>query len=566
MYQSIYRKYRPQTFEEVYGQDAISKTLKNAIIYDRVAHAYLFSGPRGTGKTTSAKLLAKALNCTNMVDGVICDTCENCQLIKEGAHPDVIEIDAASNNGVDEVRDLIEKVKYAPIKGNKKVYIIDEVHMMTQGAFNALLKTLEEPPDHVCFILATTEIHKVLPTIKSRCQKFNFKKIQAQDIVACMKDVLDKEDALYEDQALEVIASLSDGGMRDALSTLEQVMIFSNNNITLAKTYEALDLVSLDNVKEIYQLILAKKLKETLDFINELNTQAVDFKQVINELINLAMDDLVASNGDKKYLLNMVEKLDESLEKLKYDNSKKLYLELAIIKSINYLNAPIVEAVNPTVQDIVAQNLVEEKPKKDDKIIQNYQRVLSSIPTEKPSVDLSENKVKEAISIYSDDEVMNVLVNANKDKLKDVKVKWTLIDDFLYRDDTKHAAGYLVDSIPVAACSNAIIVVSEDVANNQLINNSSNVVAINELLEKIYDEKHFVFALTQKKWNNIRDQYIMMLKNKTLPAPKPILEGMSFESESAPEVEEDELLVFGKRVFQDKLVINEKREVNNYEH
>lgn len=335
MYQSIYRKYRPQTFMEIYGQEAISKTLTNAIVLDKVAHAYLFSGPRGTGKTSTAKLLAKAINCSNLIDGKICDECENCKAIKMNNHPDVIEIDAASNNGVDEVRELIENVKYAPIQGNKKVYIIDEIHMMSQGAFNALLKTLEEPPEHVVFVLATTEIYKVIPTIRSRCQKFTFRKISNHDIVRRLKDIAIKENLTYEEDALDLIATLSEGGMRDALSILEQVMIYSNNDITYLKTSEALDLVDLNTIKSIYNLVLEDNLDEVLRYLNELKNKTLDFKQAIADIMQLALVDVVKDDTNKDLLIRLIENLDESLSRLKFDNNNHLYLQLALIKTLS---------------------------------------------------------------------------------------------------------------------------------------------------------------------------------------------------------------------------------------
>src|SRR5574344_2830890 len=216
-YRSLYLTYRPQTFKEVAGQSTIVKTLENALTSGKIAHAYLFAGPRGTGKTTMARLLAKALNCDEGI-GKQCNKCSNCLSISEGSHPDVIEIDAASNNGVDQVRDLIEKVKYAPIKGKYKVYIIDEVHMMSTGAFNALLKTLEEPPENVIFILCTTEPYKVIPTIISRCQRFDFSKIDDKDMKWKLLEVLKDEKATYDEDGVNAIISLADGGMRDALS------------------------------------------------------------------------------------------------------------------------------------------------------------------------------------------------------------------------------------------------------------------------------------------------------------------------------------------------------------
>ena len=213
-YKALYLTYRPQTFEEVAGQKPIVRTLKNALTTGKMAHAYLFAGPRGTGKTSMARLFAKALNCEEGL-GHQCNHCQNCQEVANGNHPDVIEIDAASNNGVDQVRDLIEKVRYAPIKGNYKVYIIDEVHMMTTGAFNALLKTIEEPPENVIFILCTTEPFKVIPTILSRCQRFDFSKLSYEEMSEKLHEILDKEGTKYTEAGLKTIIDLADGGMRD---------------------------------------------------------------------------------------------------------------------------------------------------------------------------------------------------------------------------------------------------------------------------------------------------------------------------------------------------------------
>ena len=244
-YKSLYRTYRPQTFKDVAGQEAIITTLKHAIDEKKIAHAYLFCGPRGTGKTTVAKLLAKAVNCTG--DPKPCGECENCKQIENGTHPDVIEIDAASNNGVEEVRSLIDKVKYAPTQGQYKVYIIDEVHMMSPGAFNALLKTLEEPPAHVIFILATTEPHKILPTIISRCQRFDFTRLTDQEMVQRMQYVFKEEGKTYDDGSLELIARLANGGMRDALSILEQCLAYNDDHLSINDIHTIYGIVSMDD-------------------------------------------------------------------------------------------------------------------------------------------------------------------------------------------------------------------------------------------------------------------------------------------------------------------------------
>ena len=291
-YTALYNKYRPQSFEEVAGQQVIVRTLKNAIANDKIAHAYLFCGPRGTGKTTMARLFAKALNCTEGL-GHQCNHCSNCEALNNGSHPDVVEIDAASNNGVDQVRELIERVNYAPIRGRYKVYIIDEVHMMSQGAFNALLKTLEEPPEHVIFILATTEPHKVLPTILSRCQRYDFGKIEPKDMKAKLEEVLGKEGVAYDEAALSAIIDLSDGGMRDALSILDQVLAFAGTSLKESDVLSVFGLASTKEKVEYLTSVCQGDVVKTLAKLNGFLTGGIDIKRLIASLLEVLKDVLI---------------------------------------------------------------------------------------------------------------------------------------------------------------------------------------------------------------------------------------------------------------------------------
>ena len=373
-YQSLYRKYRPSTFSDVVGQEAIVKIIKKAILREKIAHAYLFCGPRGTGKTSMAKLLAQGVNCTAM-NGDVCNACENCLEQTQGNHPDIIEIDAASNNGVEEIRDLISKVKYTPIMGKYKVYIIDEVHMLSQGAFNALLKTLEEPPSHVIFVLATTEIQKVIPTIVSRCQRFDFTRINDQLIAKRLDKVMELEDIEYEQGVSDVIARLSGGGLRNALTILEQSMVYSDDKIKISDIYDVTGLVSNDDKIELIRPVLENDINSTLNKTKDILNRSHNVEQLNTDFIRALKDSIIYKETKNKDIISyehidFVEFLSENLsleqifpimdillessEKMKYSQNQAVYFEISIIKAFRELNqakkAPEIIELDPVIK------------------------------------------------------------------------------------------------------------------------------------------------------------------------------------------------------------------------
>ncbi|MEZ0324081.1 MAG: DNA polymerase III subunit gamma/tau [Hydrogenothermaceae bacterium] len=378
-YEAFSRKYRPKSFSEVIGQDHVVKTLKNAIKLNRISHAYIFSGSRGVGKTTIARILTKALNCKNPVDFEPCNQCENCIEIEKGAFPDMYEIDAASNRGIDDIRLIRDNVGYAPIKGNYKVYIIDEVHMLTKEAFNALLKTLEEPPPKNIFILATTELYKIPDTIKSRCQIFLFKQPTKSQIKQYLKSILERENLPYEEEAIELLVEESEGGMRDFASLLDQAVTFSDGKLTLNTVEELLGIIPKSYIKQTLHYIKNQDLKEAVKIIDILETQGYDlnifWKQLVDslnqELLSITLNQKgdIFSQGDEKKIIYIISLFNKAFtESRNLQNPKSVYqlyiLKLKFLEYIKPIEKLIKEGINLPQISKQTETKITETPEK----------------------------------------------------------------------------------------------------------------------------------------------------------------------------------------------------------
>ena len=556
-YKALYRTYRPTTFEEVAGQEHIVKTLKNALASKKLAHAYLFAGPRGTGKTTMAKLLAKALNCDEGI-GNQCNECKNCKAIIDGTHPDVIELDAASNNGVDEIRELIDKVKYGTILGRYKVYIIDEVHMLSTGAFNALLKTLEEPPEHVIFILATTEPHKILPTILSRCQRYDFTKLSDEDIKNRLKEVLDKEKIAYNEEAIKVIVSLADGGMRDALSILDQVLAYSGNKLD---TQDVLDIFALESKEEkigLLNSIISKDVSDVLQRVNRYITLGTDIKRLTSDLLLILKDILIYQSSrnidclemlseqevasflnalDIEDTIKMIDIIMGAQKDYKVVNSIAPLFEVTILK----LCATKKEGTAPAIQPKAVERVVEKpapavkpEPKEEPKPVVKSQPVkqeelisLLDQPEEEKEPEkeivLSKNVLtikntqKDNSFRIDDDLMIDIMVISKKDIKNNLIDNWSSIKKLIAHPQLGKAATMLVDGRPLVA-SQKILVVEYQFPNiAEKANLLENQEAIQNVIETVFNRKMFVYAVSRKDSINWQQHYMNSYQLGKLP-------------------------------------------------
>ena len=619
-YKALYRTYRPQTFDEVAGQKQIIQTLKNAIAENKIAHAYLFTGPRGTGKTTMAKLLAKALNCKG--ENKPCDNCESCLAISEGSYPDVIEIDAASNNGVDEVRNLIDKVKYAPIEGKYKVYIIDEVHMMSQGAFNALLKTLEEPPAHVVFVLATTEPHKVLPTILSRCQRFDFGRISRKDIEERLMDVLISENVNCEDGVIELVSELCDGGMRDALSILDQTIAYAGNNITTQDVRDIYGIISNEEKIEFINLITTNNYQTLISNINYYDEKGVDIYRLTNNLIDLLKEIIIYKNSNSfrglkiindtnadnlsvisnNKLFEMIDILVEALSSYKKVGAPRALFEIACLKmcglketteNIVYRNVENINVDNfvkdtsyqtkttTLIEEVKSDEIAVDKVTPVEKIRNTVEEVETPEVIEMPlaeqekitdvshETEITEEKTEvsqnttlsygESDATPSEEELLNVLVQASREALIKAQQQWVMLPKYLTSPATAKTTGILLDGRPMAACDNVVIIGYVNEAYLNRVYESNNYNEMNSLLKALYNNDVKCYCLTVESFNELKAKYISLRQLNKLPQAKPIvIQRKNITIKENVNAEVDEGIEYAKKLFGDNVIIKEE--------
>lgn len=548
-YKALYRTYRPSTFEEVAGQKHIVKTLKNALATNKIAHAYLFCGPRGTGKTSMAKLLAKALNCEEGL-GHQCNHCSNCLAVSDGSHPDVIEIDAASNNGVDEVRDLIEKVKYSPIKGRYKVYIIDEVHMMTSGAFNALLKTLEEPPAHVVFILATTEAHKVLPTIVSRCQRYDFSKVDDEDIIKRLKEIFAKENITYEEDALKSITTLADGGVRDALSIADQVIAYSGSNISEKDVEDLFGLASIEEKVDFLNNINEQNTKYVLEKMNKFIEAGVDIKRLTTDMLDILKDVIIYKNTNdvsllvklkenqvkdfsnkiaNKKALEMINILLDAQSNYKFVNNIRTLFEITLLKllnissTININNEPIKSTNENSLNNTSKETKVEEK---------QVQTSINSVPTQPVAKQneanikiLDDNNILNQIQVatmgeknqLTQDDLIKIMVTGNKEMKMALISKWKSLEDYKLHPTLGKFATLLLNGKPYVM-NEKILVLDYQFANEaEKVNLIANQNKLCEVVKLISGVQTKIYALSRNESYDASRTFMELRQLSKLP-------------------------------------------------
>ena len=555
MYHALYRKYRPADFDSVVGQDAIIKTLKNSIINHNFSHAYMFFGPRGTGKTTVSKIFARNVNCLSPKDGIACGKCDACKASFSKDCIDILEIDAASNNGVNEIRELRNNVALVPSELKYKVYIIDEVHMLSDSAFNALLKTLEEPPEHVLFILATTDPQKVPDTIISRCQCFSFKRISEDVIKERLKYVCKQEKIKIEDDVLDAISMLSDGGMRDALGALDKMVSYTSDKITLDDFNEVNGIISQTEINSFIHSIMLGNIQEVLNSISEFNNKGKNLIQIMIQVANYGRNmvvDYYLNNSDLDIDVDLlqlfVNDLNDKLFDIKKSSNTKVYIEMFILKFINdhtiscNTNEKVaVEKVSKTKKGVVEEPIVEDKKEEiiDKKEVQEevVEEIKSASKEEKSEEIIEKEPVEKNIDYSSStvipkilniDDIMKARINnafatADKALLKEETANFELLKDYSFDQEIGYLVNSLLDSKLRVVGNNDMIISfdSKAIVEQNLVN----LLLLNDVYEKITKSSKNIAIITDEEWEILKKEYISNLKNN-----------VSYEVKEEPEV------------------------------
>ena len=570
-YKALYRKYRPSTFENVFGQDHIVKTLKNAIYNNKIGHAYLFCGTRGTGKTTIAKIFSRMINCLEMKENMPCGKCEICTADNIDDIADIIEIDAASNNGVDEIRELRNKIKLVPVLCKYKVYIIDEVHMLSTGAFNALLKTLEEPPEHAIFILATTEPQKLPMTIISRCQRFDFRKISINDIFKRLKYISDCEKIKIDDSALYEISRISDGALRDSICLLEQVSSFveENKNIIVSDIYEIKGSISFDELINLVKFYLNNDNEKILQKIEEMYLKGKDFNLISQDLLSIFRNIYIYKKAEMyfnkqdirnkeiimelsnsfstKEIENIIKKLDETINQIRSSHYPNIIFETFLLDNINNN-----ENDNSFSEKIKENNIKETNLNNEKKVemkIDKVSKIENNVGKEKRENILKKEKKLINKQIQNKDIIINnTIALASIDEKKYIINALKDINKFLVNDKYKICASIIKDSTIVACSVDHILFTCKYESIVDEFDN--NLLMIINLLYEIFNKKYVVAAITENYWNEKRPYYVNLMKtNEGIKLIEEIIEENN-DKEENNEIIDNYVSIFGNDLIE----------------